>query len=296
MPYINVDEAYILDNTGLQVDNSVDYANANSNRNLLDNPFFTNVVNQRGSASYSANAEAYWIDRWIANGSFSVSSAGLSCSSSSWYITQYFEEYRIISGEVYTLSALFSDGTVWSVTGTVTTSTGATSWQLLYGTQNTSGIALRHYSAARPWQVALWINTSKTVIAIKLEKGSYSTILNDTPPDYGEELDKCLYYFERVAPSSHVTLGWGYSEGNATTYFSTKIHPKRTQPTIPAYSLAVSGTNSMTISTTGLSIYSWSATGHTTIRFLAAAGSFTSGNLYRCGILNGGYIDFSADL
>lgn len=48
MAVINVDDIYSLDNTGKQVDDAVDYALANSNRNLLDNPWFT--VNQRGRA------------------------------------------------------------------------------------------------------------------------------------------------------------------------------------------------------------------------------------------------------
>ena len=72
MPYINVNDAYILDNTGKQVDDAVDYALYNSNRNLLDNAYFVGggsqlgdgifPINQRGQSSYTGNSIG--MDRW----------------------------------------------------------------------------------------------------------------------------------------------------------------------------------------------------------------------------------------
>ena len=291
MAVIDISNTYQLTNVGAHIDNTDVY---NSNRNLLDNAYFKNVVNQRGNASYSANAEAYWIDRWIANGSFSVSSSGLSCSSSSWYITQYFEEYRIESGKVYTLSALFSDGTIWKATGTVTTSSGATSWQLLYGTQNTSGIALRHYSAARPWQVALWINEPKTVIAIKLEKGSYSTILNDVPPDYGEELAKCQRYFLRIPNLAPSMLGAGFITSGGSGFIALVPTPV-TMRTAPSVSASGAFSVRSGSSNTAVAIIT---VNHLQPNGIAVAGSLTGTANAPCYLFmnNTGYVDFSADL
>lgn len=276
-----------------------------SNRNLLDNPFFQ--VNQRNYTNNSANGD-YVADRWFLYGAptLTVTNSGngivLTGSGDArlrhhidekLFMTSYGQPLTFsikVNGQVYshTFNNVSSYPSAQTGLFDTTISTSAGNVNIAAAWQNANHVVLVYFRAYAPM----------TIQAVKLELGSYSTLANDVPPDYGEELDKCLYYFERVAPSpqSHVTLGWGYSEGNATTYFSTKMHPKHKQPTITAYSLAVSGTNSMNISTTGLSIYSWSATGHATIRFLAAAGSFTSGNLYRCGILNGGFIDFSSDL
>ena len=276
-----------------------------SNRNLLDNPFFQ--VNQRNYTNNSANGD-YVADRWFLYGApdLTVTNSGnglvLTGSGQARIRSHYNEKiFMALYGQTLTFSIKIN-GKVYSATGTVPSSYPSAQTPFINTTLTTDAgrieLVVTWQTSTHLVLVYFRVYQAMTIQAVKLELGSYSTLENDVPPDYWEELDKCLYYFERVAPSpqSHVTLGWGYSEGNATTYFSTKMHPKYKQPTITAYSLAVSGTNSMNISTTGLSIYSWSATGHTTIRFLAAAGSFTSGNLYRCGILNGGFIDFSSDI
>lgn len=276
-----------------------------SNRNLLDNPWFT--VNQRNFTSSTGVNNIYSVDRWyIARGTGTISKTsngitinGVGASRETTF--QQMIDCGDLTGRTVTLS-VNDGGTIRQMAGEVPARTASNNIFIRFTLRD--GVSAFLYamatSSAYAYMLQFQVNAGYTLDlrAAKIELGSYSTLANDVPPDYGEELDKCLYYFERVAPSpqSHVTLGWGYSEGNATTYFSTKMHPKHKQPTITAYSLAVSGTNSMSISTTGLSIYSWSATGHITIRFLAATGSFTSGNLYRCGILNGGFIDFSADL
>ena len=75
MAVINVDDIYTLDNTGKQVDDAVDYALANSNRNLLDNPWWGSgeVVNQRQITAKPSNGK-YGIDRWIFSSGADVNS------------------------------------------------------------------------------------------------------------------------------------------------------------------------------------------------------------------------------
>ena len=45
------------------------------------------------------------------------------------------------------------------------------------------------------------------IAAAKLEKGTVSTLANDAPPDFGEELQKCQHYLYAVTFPGHVFTG-----------------------------------------------------------------------------------------
>ncbi|WP_206459474.1 hypothetical protein [Anaerovorax sp. IOR16] len=169
------------------------------NPNLLDNADFRIeevIVNQKGIASgWIAPTSMYFIDRWrsyinIANNTtYTFEPNGLGVQVSEGY-GGFIEMLEFPPTEgMYTFSAII-DGAVHSVTF------DASTWSAQIGT-NIGLTVLTYYDkkAAR----ILFYDTIKHIIQrVKLEKGTVSTILNDPPQDYGEELRKCQRYFLRV--------------------------------------------------------------------------------------------------
>lgn len=216
MAYINVDEVYILDNTGLQVDMATDIpfvdagftdaqkeqarkniAAGGTNPNLLDNSWFT--VNSRNISSGSGSAaNTYLVDRW----QYSYGSGGTSWAwdangitfapnnlSSHAILQQKVSFLDEIDGKYITASIMLQNGTIY--TGTVLYNK-----TVEYAPINTSiaeGVTFRFY--IRPVGIiALDVYYgSVSLRAVKLELGSFSTLANDTTPDYGEELTRCIY-------------------------------------------------------------------------------------------------------
>lgn len=298
MAVVDISNTFQMSKPGEHIDNTDVY---NSNRNLLDNPWFGSgeVVNQRGVTSGQTTHAAYTVDRWFTSygnalGTWSIGANGLTLSAASgtYCLMQQNLPASLatqLTGKTVTCSYLTAGGDVrsgtiqsldWS-TNPIVFNYGATRIQLMsnYGFRITARDG----------------GTSETIRAVKLELGSYSTLINDTPPNYYEELDKCQYYFERIQARGHTTLGFGYAEGTDQLYIHCKIHPKRALVTIPSTSLVVAGTTSMSISVPQVTVYTNADSGHIALR-LTSTGNFNNGQFYRGGILNGGHIDFSADL
>lgn len=167
MAYINVDEVYILDNTGLQVDMATDipFADAGfnddqkaqarkniaaggSNRNLLDNAYFvgggsqlggeTFPINQRGQTSYSGTGNT--IDRWKCNdpvGVLSLSASGMSITVGTQFCgyQQYLPMGALVEGETYTFSIKIN-GTVYSWTIPSLSTAGQSQFAGWFGNSN----------------------------------------------------------------------------------------------------------------------------------------------------------------
>lgn len=225
MAYINVDEVYILDNTGLQVDMATDIpfvdagftdtqkaqarkniAAGGSNHNLLDNAYFVGggsqlgdgvfPINQRGQTSYSS--VGYGIDRWRGEtgyASVALATDGLKfCSSTSgqWgTLVQLVASAKYLAGETVTISAII-DGTLIYTTYTLPSSG---SYDLT--AVNVNGIYINLYSPDGvniQFRIYTQETTQHTIKAVKLEKGTVSTLANDPPPDFGEERRKCQQY------------------------------------------------------------------------------------------------------
>lgn len=209
MPYINVNDAYILDNTGKQVDDAVDYALANSNRNLLDNPFFT--IRQMGTGGVTG--VGYAVDRWKNTGGANLTQTprspyGITFASSSGYqVDQALwacpAEY--LAGKTLTISVMTSGGNIAQATGvfTATSSTAAKVAVTSADGNFTVGLYYIQSACAVPY-VRITTPSGRfpvnaAILAVKLELGSYSTLANDVSPDYGEELRKCRFYYRRYA-------------------------------------------------------------------------------------------------
>lgn len=162
------------------------------NYNLLDNSWF--LVNSRGESSYTG--AGYNFDRWRCAGGTptftKLSNYGMNYTTTgAANIEQVLRLNKTdVVGKNYTVSILTDSG-VYSATGAATT--GSYSPALVYG-NITIGLGVFN-DAERPF-VRLAANSSGTntnIYAVKLELGSFSTLANDTPPDYGEELTRCIY-------------------------------------------------------------------------------------------------------
>lgn len=200
--------------------------------NLLDNPWFT--VNQRGQSSYSGGGTAgakYTLDRWriesytnldvSVNNDGSITLTNTSANENQQFV-QVVEDSIIENGKTYTLSLDVVDYTntvkfnlsgVSSPYPSIIPSTIVNQTGIISKT-GTKG------SETNTWKVAIMLgaNASVTLRAVKLEKGSVSTLAQDTAPNYGEELMKCERYFMRIGgtPSfGHGIAGYGLTASSA---------------------------------------------------------------------------------
>lgn len=188
-----------------------------SNRNLLDNPFFR--VNQR-SATRGTSANQYIADRWQT----SYGSGGVTWSrtddtvtvqstsgASAAYLYQNIEPslFSFLAGKDVTISVMKNDYSV--VSGSLTVS--ATTLMSKALGQDTDGGNINCSLNPTLSRINIYKqNTALTIRAVKLELGSYSTLANDVPPNYGEELRKCRYYYRVINCTSRgrLFLGIGY--------------------------------------------------------------------------------------
>lgn len=323
MAYINVDEVYVLDNTGLQVDQVVDLpykaagltdaqkaqARANigaggSNRNLLDNWYFVGggtsgafPINQRGEISRTASG--HFIDRWIVGnglGTITLNSAYVSYTSGATgnvYLQQKLD--TPVEG-TYTLSAIVS---------------GTGNCRLVISDSNATTIAVSPAIAINGKQlITLTATTSGTPIgmarlrvdsgaytinwhAAKLEQGTVSTLANDAPPDYGTELAKCQRHFLRLTGSSWQIFGSGWN--SSTTIADILIPTPVTMRANPT--LSYTGTFSVRTNGADKAI---SAASSFAVQQNGVYAVFTSSGLtanqMACVVSVGGTIDLSADL
>ena len=203
MPYINVNDAYILDNTGKQVDDSVDYALANSNRNLLDNGWFT--VREHGAGPFSGAVTC--ANRWTSPGAYTnialLNPYGIKISNSAGNGATLDQVLGItgaeLDGKTLTLSVLTDDGIV---TGTGVFNTNGDGYKVLLtfgGGKWFARVAwYASVSTTHPFvRIARTTTTdaaSINIYAVKLEIGAYSTLLNDIRPTYRTEAEKCHDY------------------------------------------------------------------------------------------------------
>ena len=205
MPNINIDDAYILDNTGKQVDDAVDYGLFNSNDNLLDNAYFVGggsqlgdgifPINQRGQTSYNGGITGF--DRWTVDGgdfTATLESGGVRVTSTTPYagLSQILPAYKLQNGETYTYSIVV-DGVLHTATF-VANSDG--NWANIYYGEDWY---VPYQFINGKWTFKI-INTltsngmNHLISEAKIEKGTVSTLANDPVPDFGDELRKCQRY------------------------------------------------------------------------------------------------------
>ena len=285
MAVINIDDAYILNETGAQVDKVTGlftqdegtteeekaFAQLNigasgggggGGRNLLDNGWFT--IDQTGVTSGAATGGTAQDvrDRWrlarcseyTFNNDGTVTSkwdgTGAGC-----YLIQFalLDNAAFYKGKTCTLS-FYADGelytrTITMPTGTTTSFTiGGVSVNIADRTSSDRGYECQFYHS---------VAAGKTIGPFKLEEGSVSTLANDGPPDYQQELARCQRVFYRIGKATYLTACQVLAENSSNAYGLMKLPvPMRKQPTV-AYSgsfLLWAGSSGTTIAVTSITI------------------------------------------
>ena len=321
MPNINLDDAYILDETGAQVDKvtglftkdegttsgekafaQLNIGTAGSNRNLLDNPWFTIDQTSVTTGSTPAATAVDVRDRWRVAycTSYTFNNDGTittvwNGSGAGAYLIQYalLDEAALWVGKEVTFSG-YVDGVLVSKTFTLPTSGG-----VLYTL--TDGVYLRCNNTTAnnrglEFQVYHTSTSGKTLGPFKLEKGNISTLPNDGPPDYDAELAKCQRVFWRLNGTGNYSA-YGLAVAPTTTsanLFVTTPVQMRATPTVTfsgAFQLRVYDSAGDTRGITAISVDTIASN---VIKLSITATSLTVGwvmQLRNAGTT--GYIDFS---
>lgn len=220
-----------------------------TNPNLLDNAWFTNPINQRGASSYekqSSSSPIYTIDKWALFGlrpnSVTVNSGYIAVNSGVNGFCNFIPDdlAEFLNGKIVTASAMDSAGNIVSVTGTYSNTT-----QVHLGSGSLGGKTIGFYcgknsSLGKQMGCSITTGTGVTVNfkAIKLELGTVSTLANDAPPNYAEELAKCQSRFFRLKLEGNKCYGIGFAESATSVRLMIPVPSSmRKSPTI-----TVSGT------------------------------------------------------
>ena len=177
------------------------------NRNLLDNWYFGNPVNQRGATVYSDLA--YTIDRWREwshKQRIELTGNGLNFAGGGNFAQKIAPELSSsLLGKTLTISKLTADGALKMSVFTLPDS--APSVHTNYGYVDDSTPYMRWFANADGLTFYNVINTTQIIVAVKLELGSQQTlahqdadgnwVLNEVP-EYGEQLRRCQRYFVRI--------------------------------------------------------------------------------------------------
>lgn len=270
-----------------------------SNRNLLDNPWFT--VNQRNFSSWDNTYGTMSVDRWI----LSYSSEGVTASfangvmtfqsktgTGDGYIVQKFENPGDFVGKQYTLSVLMDD---WSVKSGTITRTSGIQWAYDDGSLRIG------FESGGTFAVAAVGTYVAKIRAAKLELGSVSTLANDFPPNYAEELAKCQRYFVRLEASGTASyFGLGMPTGATSTTHSLIVPisipvTMRMKPTVTVSDpiVVLTGPSSKVLTDATVTVGAW--TKSNIIPLTITHSEISSSNVYLLW-KNSGYIDISADL
>ena len=304
----DVAQTALTDANKLQARSNIDAGKngAWTNPNLLDNPWFT--VNQRSLSTYALTAFAYCVDRWKSSGgnTITVGTNGISITAGTGTHQNFAQGSPIIGdllGRTVTASVMSQTGEISSVTFTLPSSIGSGS---LYdgGSVTVDGTGLKVYIAnsysGLPSGYTFWLYSSSTAQTVtyraaKLELGSVSTLANDAPPNYAEELAKCMRYFTRLTAYNNENFGFGYAiAGTIGVIHLLLPTPMRATPTVStngSFNLIGAGA-SRTVTAIGTP-----ARGVNGIQVQVTSSSLTVSQAYMLvSAANGTYIDLSADL
>lgn len=305
-----------LEHSAQDVDDAITKTSQLTGRNLLDNWYFADPVNQRGNTEYTALG--YTIDRWKISagqsGSMKLSIGdtyvGITASADSYTrVDQVFEGSTDLYGVTVTGSALFEDGTLWSGSGVFPSAVdGVYSTTVLYSNSAHSLLLQTAGNGSSILRITANAGITINVKAVKLELGTQQTLarkavdgtwtLIDPPPNKAEELAKCQRYFYRkkgTGPYSY--YGNGYINSANGAFIFANVPEMRVEPTVAAsgkFILSIPGT---AIAVTSISYGGASTNGFNRIS-VSATSSLTSNTpvMLQADNDTSAYIDFSADL
>lgn len=250
------------------------------NRNLLDNWYFGNPVNQR-DVSGTISSAGYFLDRWkLVSGSVTIGADGITLNG--------------------TMQQVLETAPVGTVTVSALTQAGV------------GEVVPTYDSASKTVTVTA---DGKKLVAVKLEMGPQQTlahqedgvwVLNEIP-DYGEELTKCMRYLQVLA-APYDTSGNGVAIGYANNTVDLwvpiplavpmRISPTPTIPTGGAALLKVGKTSGSPKDVTRVTGgWAMQTGGACSVRSLIFASSgLTAGETYALFMRQGAQIVLSAEL
>lgn len=178
-----------------------------------------------GSLRRGYIGSGYCVDRWVGGSEVTIDQSGsLIFSATSDYILQRLEDKlkAMLVGKRLTASILFNDGTIEAGDQVYTGNDG----EQTYFFVGTYFQGVKHPNG----DILFWCaNPAKQVKAVKLELGSVSTLANDAPPNYAEELLKCQRYFEVF---QNISVQFGIKQGSTIFSSSLQFAEKRVAPSI----------------------------------------------------------------
>lgn len=305
-----------LEHSAQDIDDAITKTSQLTGRNLLDNWYFADPVNQRGNTEYTALG--YTIDRWKISagqsGSMKLSIGdtyvGITAGADSYTrVDQVFEGSTDLYGVTVTGSALFEDGTLWSGSGVFPSAVdGVYSTTVLYSNSAHSLLLQTAGNGSSILRITANAGITINVKAVKLELGTQQTLarkavdgtwtLIDPPPNKAEELAKCQrYFYRKKGTGSYSNYGNGYINSANGAFIFVNVPEMRVAPTV-----AASGKFILSIPGTAISVTSISPGGASTNGFnrisASATNSLTSNTPVMLQANNDAstYIDFSADL
>lgn len=281
-----------------------------SNRNLLDNPFFT--VNQRDFTSVTGTNGVYTVDRWKINngggtgGTVEVTGEGYIKIVTGSAYTSYQQAFgsNELAGKTVTLTVNDS-GLLYSVSAVIPARTTSTQTPIdfVYATGKRVRLYVQPTSAAAGYMVQFSISSggvTAVLRAVKLELGSYSTLANDVPPKLREARADCQERFLRVKSDTTVgVIGFGSQTQSDRAYIliptpvTMELNANNTMSVSLSGTARLVGNGSGSITVTSVSFVSREANGV----LIACFGSNIVANVtYNLYLTSGSYIDLSADL
>ena len=207
--------------------------------NLLDNWYFVGggsqlgygvfPINQRGQTVYTG--EGYCIDRWRANGSFTLASDGISIGSDV-VLCQRISNINALVGKQLSFSVLTANELITaSFVFSIQTINYAVTDDFAIGYITSLGgftIYARNANAIKILSAKLEIGSTQTLA--HQENGVW--VLNEIP-DYGEELANCQRYYYRLVEDAYGTYAIGFiaDDNNRASFIIQHPVPMATVPT-----------------------------------------------------------------
>ena len=295
LTYRKGEVAKLSDLSGFADSTNADVVKA-SNRNLLDNPWFT--VNQRGVTSGQTNS-TYTLDRWTADygsakGTWSLGTNGVTLTpalNDYAAMLQSLENASDLIGKTLTLSVKLSNSTIYSYTFTRVDDTNQPhdfdngNVRLTFNKRNQIGVFAMQGVAC-------------TVRAVKLELGSHSTLHLDAAPNYTEELLKCQRYFVRINnPTSGANIAVGFTSSTTNAYIPLRLSvPMRIVPSgsfAGAYALSTGASAGQSVSS--IAVHTNSSNQELVLK-VTSSGLTSNVPVLLYSNANASYIDLSAEL
>ena len=208
-----------------------------SNSNLLDNWYFGNPVNQRGATEYTASG--FTLDRWrlelkstvspyfaVGDGCVVLHNETATGTPCSCFITQAIDKPMRFSGKKITFSVKFKSVESLSNAIIKIRSSGGNSSTKYVGVSDANSIvsvSMTLGSAITSLDVCIGSMMSfggdgsmhLEIESAKLEIGAISTLANDAPPKFSEQLLECQRYYVRYAGGGQ----WLIGASNGTTLY-----------------------------------------------------------------------------